>query len=86
MPSLDEITPEPSGAATPADVAAAPEPPADGAPPPGPAAPVSLMITRRQRDRLNALGFSAEDIRHMTPAEAHAHLGGGAAAAEDVPA
>ena len=36
---------------------------------------VSLMITRQQRSRLRELGFSDEDIRTMTPAEAHRHLG-----------
>ena len=36
---------------------------------------VSLMITRRQKDRLRELGFAEEAIREMTPAEAHAHLG-----------
>lgn len=40
---------------------------------PGPA--VSLMITRGQKERLRALGFSDEAIREMTPAVAHAHLG-----------
>ncbi len=44
------------------------------APAEAPAA-VSLMITRRQKAELGALGFSDEAIREMTPAEAHRHLG-----------
>ncbi len=44
----------------------------------GPAAPppaaVSLMITKRQKERLRLLGFSDEAIREMIPAEAHATL------------
>ncbi len=41
-----------------------------------PASPaVSLMITRRQKERLRELGFAEEAIRGMKPAEAHAHLG-----------
>ena len=50
-------------------------------PPPEPAG-VSMMITRRQRAALAALGVSEEAIRMMTPAEAHARLG---LAADDVP-
>jgi hypothetical protein len=42
---------------------------------PKPAAPVSLMITNRQRALLRDIGFSEDDIYAMTPAEAHAHLG-----------
>ena len=47
-----------------------------GAPTPSAAAPVavSLMITRQQRAALRERGFSDEDIRTMTPAEAHRHL------------
>ena len=43
----------------------------------GPAAQdgVSLMITRQQREKLSERGFSHEDIRNMTPAQAHQHLG-----------
>ena len=41
-----------------------------------PTAPaVSLMITRRQKERLRALGFAEDAIREMQPDEAHAHLG-----------
>lgn len=36
---------------------------------------VSLMITRRQKERLRELGFAEEAIREMKPAEAHARLG-----------
>ena len=36
---------------------------------------VSLMITRRQKAALRDLGASEDEIRHMTPAEAHARLG-----------
>ena len=36
---------------------------------------VSLMITRRQKEELRALGFADEAIRDMKPAEAHRHLG-----------
>lgn len=36
---------------------------------------VSLMITRRQKERLRELGFTEDAIREMRPAEAHAHLG-----------
>ncbi len=36
---------------------------------------VSLMITRRQKQRLRELGFAEEAIREMKPAEAHARLG-----------
>lgn len=39
------------------------------------AAALSLMITRRQKEQLRAGGFSEAEIREMTPAEAHAHLG-----------
>jgi hypothetical protein len=38
-------------------------------------APVSLMITRRQRAQLKDLGFSDEAVSEMTPSEAHRHLG-----------
>lgn len=44
---------------------------AEGQPP----SAVSLMITRRQKQLLRDLGFSEGEIREMTPAEAHAHLG-----------
>ena len=36
---------------------------------------VSLMITRRQKERLRELGVGEDAIREMTPAEAHARLG-----------
>jgi hypothetical protein len=36
---------------------------------------VSLMITRAQRQALRDLGYSAEQIREMTPAKAHDILG-----------
>ncbi|KAB1074069.1 hypothetical protein [Methylobacterium planeticum] len=36
---------------------------------------LSLMITREQRVRLRALGFTDQDIHTMSPAEAHRHLG-----------
>ncbi|RYB04773.1 hypothetical protein [Lichenibacterium ramalinae] len=56
--------------------AAADEPPSGEAAPDGTALPgVSLMITRRQKAALRDLGVSEEEIRHMTPAEAHARLG-----------
>lgn len=55
-----------------------PEPTADPAPSPDtgqPSSSVSLMITRRQKQDLRDLGFTEGEIREMTPAEAHAHLG-----------
>lgn len=36
---------------------------------------LALMITRAQRLRLRALGFTDQDIHAMSPAEAHRHLG-----------
>ena len=39
-----------------------------------PRAAVSLMITRRQRIDLNALGVTDEAIAVMSPAEAHDYL------------
>ncbi|MER2269106.1 hypothetical protein [Methylobacterium oxalidis] len=36
---------------------------------------MSLMITQRQRVLLRDRGFSAEEIRSMTPLQAHSHLG-----------
>ena len=36
---------------------------------------VSMMITRRQRAALLALGFSEVAIFDMTPSQAHGHLG-----------
>ncbi len=54
------------------------EPTADPAPPPDAeqhSSSVSLMITRRQKQDLRDLGFTEGEIREMTPAEAHAHLG-----------
>jgi hypothetical protein len=75
----------------PAPQAAPPTPPdesgrlADAAPetPPAPvgvsgampAKGVSLMITGAQKDSLRRLGVSEEDIRDMTPTEAHRRLG-----------
>jgi hypothetical protein len=40
-----------------------------------PAKGVSLMITGAQKDNLRRLGVSEEDIRDMTPTEAHRRLG-----------
>jgi hypothetical protein len=40
-----------------------------------PAKGVSLMITGAQKDSLRRLGVSEEDIRDMTPTEAHRRLG-----------
>jgi hypothetical protein len=36
---------------------------------------VSLIITREQRGKLRERGFTDEEIRNMTPARAHQHLG-----------
>lgn len=36
---------------------------------------VSLIITRNQREKLRECGFTEEEIRNMTPAQAHQHLG-----------
>lgn len=55
-------TPEP--APTPAGPAVAPR-----------GAGVSLMITNAQKDSLRQLGISEEEIRDMTPSEAHRRLG-----------
>lgn len=70
MPDDDDLTRAPE---------TGPEAPAGADPPSSrPAAPssaVSLMITRRQKLDLRGLGFSDNQIRDMTPAEAHAHLG-----------
>jgi hypothetical protein len=43
----------------------------------GPAAQdgVSLIITREQRGKLRERGFTDKEIRDMTPAQAHQHLG-----------
>jgi hypothetical protein len=41
----------------------------------GAPAQVSLIITRAQRASLRTIGYSDEDIRNMTPAEAHRNLG-----------
>jgi hypothetical protein len=38
-------------------------------------AATSLMITRQQRALLRERGWSDEQIRDMTPADAHRHLG-----------
>jgi putative DNA primase/helicase len=43
-------------------------------PSPGTTASVPLMITQRLRDGLRDRGFSDEQIRSMTPAQAHEHL------------
>ncbi len=42
-----------------------------------PSAPggISLIITQEQRERLRENGFTEEEIRTMTPSQAHAHLG-----------
>jgi hypothetical protein len=42
--------------------------------PNGPAASAPFMITRRMRDALHARGFTDEQIREMTPQQAHWHL------------
>jgi hypothetical protein len=36
---------------------------------------VSLIITKEQRGKLRDLGFTEGEIRNMTPAQAHRHLG-----------
>ncbi len=36
---------------------------------------ISLIMTREQRERLRENGFTEEEIRTMTPSQAHAHLG-----------
>ncbi|MCB5175903.1 hypothetical protein [Microvirga lenta] len=36
---------------------------------------VSLIITKEQRARLHERGFSEGEVRNMTPAQAHRHLG-----------
>jgi hypothetical protein len=36
---------------------------------------ISLIITKEQREKLREHGFSEEEIRTMTPDQAHAHLG-----------
>ena len=46
-----------------------------GAPGVPPAMGVSLMITNAQKDGLRRLGVSEDEIRDMTPAEAHRRLG-----------
>ena len=56
----------PDDPATPGDAAAPDDAAASG---------VSLMITRRQKAALRDLGVSEDEIRHMTPAQAHARLG-----------
>jgi hypothetical protein len=55
----------------PSNVADTPDGSGDRTPP----APLSLMITNRQRLELKARGFSDADIREMTPGEAHKQLG-----------
>lgn len=52
-----------------------PAPAPAGAPAVSPAQGVSLMITSAQKDGLRRLGVSEEEIRDMTPAEAHRRLG-----------
>lgn len=44
-------------------------------PPAGKGTSISLMITREQRAALRERGFTDDEIRSMTPAQAHAHLG-----------
>jgi hypothetical protein len=36
---------------------------------------ISLIITQEQREKLRENGFTGEEIRTMTPAQAHARLG-----------
>jgi hypothetical protein len=36
---------------------------------------VSLMITQTQKEMLRGMGVSEEEIRNMTPAQAHEKLG-----------
>ena len=36
---------------------------------------MSLIITQEQREKLRVNGFTEEEIRTMTPAQAHARLG-----------
>ncbi|WP_131114362.1 hypothetical protein [Lichenihabitans psoromatis] len=58
-------------------LARTPEPANDTGEPEDPAiepAAVSLMITRQQRARLRELGWTDDQIREMTPDEAHRHL------------
>jgi hypothetical protein len=53
-----------------------PEPPASNGPAPAArAAGVSLMITNAQKDSLRQLGVSEDELRDMTPSEAHRRLG-----------
>lgn len=68
MPSDDRGDPPPPPTDAPTDAA---EAAAEAAPSPA----VSLMITRRQKGALRDLGVTEDEIRHMTPAEAHARLG-----------
>lgn len=51
-----------------------PAPASAGASGLSPAKGVSLMITSAQKDSLRRLGVSEEDIRDMTPTEAHRRL------------
>lgn len=57
------------------DESSIPEAGANDNNPAAPGAGVSMMITRRQRAALLALGFSEAAIFAMTPAQAHALLG-----------
>lgn len=70
----DPLRLSPDGA-TRQDAVDVPEAANDGGPAPSPAAAVSLMITKRQKEQLRRLGFSDASIREMTPAEAHGYLG-----------
>lgn len=54
--------------------APAPEPAPE--PAPGTVARVPFMITNAMRERLRALGKTDDEIRAMTPEQAHAALGG----------
>jgi hypothetical protein len=49
--------------------------PAKAPPSPPPAGGISMLITLAQRARLAERGFTPEQIRDMTPEEAHRRLG-----------
>jgi hypothetical protein len=73
-PQAAEPTP-PGESGRVADTAPDTVPASDGVSGTVPAQGVSLMITGGQKDSLRRLGVSEEDIRHMTPTEAHRRLG-----------
>ncbi|MDB5600760.1 MAG: hypothetical protein JWN71_2804 [Xanthobacteraceae bacterium] len=52
-----------------------PTPASNGPAPAARAAGVSLMITNAQKDSLRQLGVSEDELRDMTPSEAHRRLG-----------